>query len=183
MKLKSLIIWVIGCVLVFNITGCVELTSVTQFSKDTVSVLNKSSVIKGQYDTVSLIIKKHKNDFSQKELKEFAEIDTNARMIYHKIQSITDIKHFDVNPDEITYLHTLAKDSYIRAKTIIGKHEDKFNIIEITKLRMFDVQLVAMDKAVKKMLENPDTEQTRQALDTILKVASVSLKIILPLVI
>jgi len=173
----------IGCMVIFSVTGCGNMTQVATFSKDTVDVVSKASVIKGQYETISLIIKRHQKDFSKEELEEFAQIDTNARMIYAKIQNITDIKHFDVNPDEIKYLYEVAKDSYIRAKDIISKHEDKFDPYELTKLKMFDVQLVAMNDAVKKMMENPNTIQARQALDTILRVASISLKVILPLVI
>jgi hypothetical protein len=47
---------------------------------------------------------------------------------------------------------------------------------------MFDVQLQEMDKSVKKLLENPDTMDTRKTLLTIISVASLSLKVILPLV-
>ena len=182
MIFKKMVMILVGCIVILS-SGCVQLNNVATFGRDTVDVLNKSNVIKGQYQTVSYIIKKHQNDFTEQELKTFSEIDVNARMIYSKIQSITDIKHFDVNPDEIKYLHALAQNSYKKAKSIIVKHEDKFDVIELTKMKMFDVQLIAMDNAVKTMLENPDTVQTRQALDTILKVASVSLKIILPLVI
>ena len=181
---KYLSVCLIGCMMIFGITGCGIIgKQVATFSKDTVDVVSKVSVIKGQYETISLIIKRHQKDFSKEELQEFAQIDTNARMIYSKIQNITDIKHFDVNPDEVKYLYEVAKDSYTRAKDIISKHQDKFDVYELTKLKMYDIQLQEMNKSVKKMLENPNTQRVRQTLDTILKVTSISLKIILPLVI
>ena len=181
-KITRVVCFVCFVCLSVSVTGCSYMDQVTTFSKDTIDVVSKASVIKGQYDTISFIIKKHREDFTDEELSQFANIDQNARMIYTKIKSLTDIKEFDVNPDELIYLYDVARDSYVRSKAIIEKHERKFDPIELAKLRMFDVQLKMMDIAVKKMLENPDTVKTRKALDTILKVASVSLKVVLPLV-
>ena len=150
---------------------------------DTVNVVSKASVLKGQYEIVSQIINNHKADFSEDEMVEFAFIDQNATTVYNKIQDILDLENFDISPEEIKYLYEASKDSYERAKAIIEAHETQFAPYEITQLKMFDVQLQAMDKSVKKLLENPDTMDARKTLLTIISVASLSLKVILPLVI
>jgi len=149
---------------------------------DTVNVVSKANVLKGQYDIVSTIIERHQNDFSKEELDEFVAIDQNAQEIYTKIDGLLKLEDFNISPSEIKYLYSVAKDSYFRAKDIVEKHENVFTPYEITKLRMFDIQLQEMDKAVKKMMENPDTMNTRKMLGTILQVASISLKVVLPLV-
>jgi hypothetical protein len=180
--MKNKLFIMLWCVLLIgSITGC----SVSQrtVALGTVDVVSKASVLKGQYEIVSQIIEKHRNDFSDEELQEFMFIDQNARTVYTKIKEVVDLENFDITPQEIEYLYSASKDSYIRAKSIIEKHEDQFSPYEITQLRMFDVQLQEMDKSVKKLLENPDTMDTRKTLMTILQVASLSLKVILPLVI
>jgi hypothetical protein len=178
MKNKMVIVFI---VLLLSITGC----SMKQrtVALGTVDVVSKASVLKGQYEIVSQIIEKHKDDFSDEELQEFMFIDQNARTVYTKIKDVIDLENFDITPQEIEYLYSASKDSYIRAKSIIEKHEEQFSPYEITQLRMFDVQLQEMDKSVKKLLENPETMDTRKTLMTILQVASLSLKVILPLVI
>ena len=93
------------------------------------------------------------------------------------------MENFDISVSEVQYLYEVSKDSYMRAKAIIQKHEDAFTPIEMTRIRMFDIQLQELNKSVEHMLADPETLQTRQALLTIIKVASVSLKVILPLVI
>jgi hypothetical protein len=179
--MKNKIVVVICMAFLIGITGC----SMKQktVALDTVNVVSKASVLKGQYEIVSQIIEKHKDDFSKEELQEFMYIDQNAKTVYTKIKDVIDLENFDITPQEIDYLYKASKDSYIRAKSIIEKHEEQFSPYEITQLRMFDVQLQEMDKAVKKLLENPETMDTRKTLMTILQVASLSLKVILPLVI
>lgn len=182
MKLKNTLV-VLSLFLFLSLTGCSYLPQGKQVALDTVTVVSKASVLKGQYEIVSQIIERHKNDFSKDELQEFAYIDQNARTVYQKIKDVIDLENFDISPEEIKYLYEASRDSYVRAKAIIQKHEEQFTPYEITQLRMFDVQLQEMDKAVKKLLQNPDTMDTRKTLLTIIQVASLSLKVILPLVI
>ena len=177
---KKIIVLFLGCVMIMA-SGCSTMQRTVAL--DTVGVVSKASVLKGQYEIVSQIIEKHKNDFSEDELQEFMYIDQNAKTVYRKIKEVIDLENFDITPSEIEYLYNASRDSYIRAKAIIEKHEDQFTPYEITQLRMFDVQLQEMDKAVKKLLENPETMDTRKTLMTIIQVASLSLKVILPLVI
>lgn len=182
MNFKNIIV-MLFMIIGLMISGCSYLPQGKQVALDTVTVVSKASVLKGQYEIVSQIIERHKNDFSKDELQEFAYIDQNARTVYQKIKDVIDLENFDISPEEIKYLYEASRDSYVRAKAIIQKHEEQFTPYEITQLRMFDVQLQEMDKAVKKLLQNPDTMDTRKTLLTIIQVASLSLKVILPLVI
>ena len=177
---EKIIVMFLGCMMIV-MTGCSAMQK--SVALDTVDVVSKASVLKGQYEIVSQIIERHKGDFSEEELQEFMYIDQNAKTVYQKIKDVIDLENFDITPSEIEYLYNASRDSYIRAKSIIEKHEDQFTPYEITQLKMFDVQLQQMDKSVKKLLENPETMDTRKTLMTIIQVASLSLKVILPLVI
>ena len=169
------------CIIGLVMSGC----SVAQrtVALDTVNVVSKASVLKGQYEIVSQIIYRHQADFSQEELIEFTNIDMNAKVIYSKIQDVMDLENFDVTPMEVEYLYRASRMSYLSAKTIISMHEEDFSSLEMTQLRMFDIQLQEMDKMVTKLLENPETMDTRKTLMSIISVASLSLKVILPLLI
>jgi hypothetical protein len=172
--------------LIFSILLIAGLTACTAIQRTvtigTIDIVSKASVLKGQYEIVTQIIEKHRDSFSEEELQEFLHIDQNAKTVYTKIKDVIDIENFDITPQEIEYLYEASKDSYIRAKSLIEKYEGQFSPYEITQLRMFDVQLQEMDKSIKKLLENPETMDTRKTLTTILQVASLSLKVILPLV-
>lgn len=178
--MKKLLV-VTMCIIGLVMSGC----SVAQrtVALDTVNVVSKASVLKGQYEIVSQIIDKHQTDFSIEESIEFANIDMNARVIYKKIQDVMDLENFDVTPMEVEYLYNASRMSYLSAKAIITLHEEDFTPLEMTQLKMFDIQLQEMDKMVKKLLENPETMDTRKTLMSIISVASLSLKVILPLLI
>ena len=180
--MKNKILTVLGIVLItISIIGCTPTQKMV--AVDSVNIISKMSVLKNQYQTVYTIIVSKDKSFTDDEKKELMNIDQNARVIYEKIDEIIHFRNFDVSPEEVKYLYTMAKENYMIAKDIIESHKDEFSKTEINKLNLFDAQLKELDRSVTKLLENPDTQDTRDILLTIIQVASISLKIIIPLLI
>jgi len=177
--MKTRLIVILSCILLV-FTACT--VQQKTLALDSVNVISKLSVLKNQYQTIyTIIIKKDDKVFTAEEKSQLLEIDQNARMIYKKINDIVKFKDFDISPDEARFLYNTAKENYVIAKSIIIKHIDSFSILEVNRLKMFDKQLQELDESITKLLDNPETNDAKEILLTILQVTSISLKIILPL--
>jgi len=167
-------------VLCFFICSCS--TTQKNYAVQASSTLAHVNLLKMRYADISASVERGLPTFSAVEQEQLVKLDGTFKLVINRMDNIFEMSKPALTLSDATYLYELTKSSYIQARKIVGAHLDEFTAQDKMRLRMFDDDVLAIDKEIEDLLHDPTNKGISDSLLMMGTVAEIALKVLLPLV-
>jgi hypothetical protein len=133
------------------------------------------------YEKIENVVKKNWEVFSEEDQQKILKIESNIKLIIEKTGNVKNYNYYVPSTHELGYLYTLGKDSYEIGTELFLTYKDDLTTSDILMIQMYDNQLKEIDKSIQRIIKDPESEDINDILGSILDIAAVGSKIIIPL--
>lgn len=163
----------------FMFTSCTTIQK--EYAIQTSIIAVESTALKDQYTKVESLmrsIQKQKQIFTVDEWKLLLLTDETIDLLISKYIKFHELNTVQIPLIDVTYMYSLAKQSYTEGKSVVYAHWDDFQLNTKIILESFDKQAIQTSIRIEKLLADPTTKNVNEALRLIPCVVNILLKML-----